>query len=83
MNQMTLQINTDFSFTFTEHPIQRLKDICTLFSGVHRTFSNTGHIWKLKASLKRTQKNEIIPCILSDHNKIARGILEHIQIHGD
>jgi hypothetical protein len=40
------------------------------FSAAHGTFSKIDHILEHKANLKKV---EIIPCILSDHNKIKLG----------
>jgi exonuclease III len=40
------------------------------FSAAHRTFSKIDHILGHKASLKKYEKIEIIPCILSDHNSV-------------
>jgi exonuclease III len=42
----------------------------TFFSAAHRTFSKKDHILRHKASLSKSKKKEIIPCILSDHNAI-------------
>jgi len=36
----------------------------------HGTFSNIGHIISHKTGLNRYMKTEIIPCILSDHNRL-------------
>jgi hypothetical protein len=43
---------------------------CTFFSAAHGTFSKIDHILRHKASLKKYNKIEIIPCILSDHSAI-------------
>jgi hypothetical protein len=40
----------------------------TFFSATHGTFSKIDHILRHKASLNKYKKNEITPCILSDHN---------------
>ena len=39
----------------------------TIFSAPHSIFSKTDHIIGHKTDLNRYKKNEIIPCILSDH----------------
>ena len=41
----------------------------TSFTAPHGTFSKTDHTIKHETSLKRYKKTEIIPCILSDHNR--------------
>jgi hypothetical protein len=51
----------------TFHPISTQY---TFFSAAHGTFSKIGHILGHKASLSKYKKQEIIPCILSDHNAI-------------
>jgi hypothetical protein len=40
----------------------------TFFSEPHGTFSKIDHIIGHKTSFNRYMKNEIIPCILSDHH---------------
>jgi endonuclease/exonuclease/phosphatase (EEP) superfamily protein YafD len=40
------------------------------FSAAHGTFSKIDHILGHKASLTKSKKTEIIPCILSDHNAL-------------
>jgi exonuclease III len=42
----------------------------TFFSALHGTFSKIDHILGHKVSLNKFKKIEIIPCILSDHNRI-------------
>jgi exonuclease III len=42
----------------------------TFFSAMYGTFSRTDHILGHKVSLGKCKKNEIIPCILSDHNRL-------------
>jgi exonuclease III len=59
MNQMYL---TDIYRTF--YP--KTKEY-TFFSVPHGTFSKIDHIIDHKTGLNRYKKNEIIPCILSDH----------------
>ena len=58
MNQMNL---IDIYITF--HP----KTKVYIFSAPHGTFSKTDHIIDYKGGPNRHKKNEIIPCILSDH----------------
>jgi endonuclease/exonuclease/phosphatase family metal-dependent hydrolase len=42
----------------------------TFFLGGHSMFSKIDHILGHKASLNKSKKIEITPCILSDHNTI-------------
>jgi hypothetical protein len=42
----------------------------TFFSAAHGTFSKIEHILGHKASLSKYKKIEMIPCILSDHNRL-------------
>jgi hypothetical protein len=42
----------------------------TIFSAPHGTFSKIGYILVHKTGLNRYKKNEIIPCILSDHQRL-------------
>jgi exonuclease III len=42
----------------------------TFFSAAHGTFSKIDHVLGHKANLKKYNKTEITPCILSDHNAI-------------
>jgi endonuclease/exonuclease/phosphatase family metal-dependent hydrolase len=42
----------------------------TFFSAAHTTFSELDHILGHKVSLNKYKKNEITPCMLSDHNAI-------------
>jgi hypothetical protein len=42
----------------------------TFFSAPHGTFSKIDHIMGQKTGLNRYKKSEIIPCILSDHNRL-------------
>jgi exonuclease III len=42
----------------------------TFFSAAHQIFSKIDHILGHKASLSKSKKTEIIPCILSDHNTL-------------
>jgi hypothetical protein len=62
MNLMDL---TDIYKTF--HP--QTKEY-TFFSAPHGTFSKTDHIIGHKITLNRLKKIEIIPCILSDHQRL-------------
>jgi hypothetical protein len=43
---------------------------CTFFSEPHGTFSKTDHIIGHQTCLNRYKNIEIIPCILSDHNRL-------------
>jgi exonuclease III len=43
----------------------------TFFSAPHGTFSKIDHIIGHKTGLNRYKKNEIIPCILSDHHRLS------------
>jgi hypothetical protein len=43
----------------------------TFFSALHSTFSKTDLIVGHKTSLNRYKKIEIIPCILSDHQRLG------------
>jgi hypothetical protein len=58
-----------------------------IFSAPHGTFSKTDHIIGHKTGLIRYKKNDIIPCILSDHHRL-RLVLntnknkEETHIHG-
>jgi hypothetical protein len=62
MNQMDLS-----DICRTLHP--KAKEY-TFFSAPHGTFSKTDHKIRHKAGLNRNKKNEIIPCILSDHHRL-------------
>ena len=62
MNQMDL---TDIYRTF--HP--KIKEY-TFYSAPYHMFSKTDHIIGHKTSLNRKKKIEIIPYILSDHDRI-------------
>jgi endonuclease/exonuclease/phosphatase family metal-dependent hydrolase len=42
----------------------------TFFSAAHRTFSKIDHILGHKETLSKYKKIEIMPCILSDHNRL-------------
>jgi hypothetical protein len=42
----------------------------TFFSAAHGIFYQTDHILGHKASLNKFKKTEIIPCIISDNNRI-------------
>jgi hypothetical protein len=42
----------------------------TFSTAAHKTFSKIGHILGHKPSLYKYNKIEIIPCMLSDHNRI-------------
>jgi exonuclease III len=42
----------------------------TFFSAAHGTLSKIDHILEHKASLNKFKKIKIIPCIISDHNRI-------------
>jgi hypothetical protein len=43
----------------------------SFFSAPHGTFSKTHHIIGHKTGLNRYKMTEIIPCILSDHNRLG------------
>jgi exonuclease III len=62
MNQRDL---TDIYRIF--HPPQKEY---TFFSASPASFSKTDHTVSHKASLNRSKKIEIMPCILSDHHKL-------------
>jgi exonuclease III len=42
----------------------------TFFSAAHRTFSKIDHILGHKETLSKYKNIEIMPCILSDHNRL-------------
>jgi hypothetical protein len=46
----------------------------TFFSAAHRTFSKIDQILEHKARLNKFMKIEIIPCIMSEHNRIKLDI---------
>jgi exonuclease III len=69
MNQMDL---TDIYRTF--HP--KSKEY-TFFSAPHGTFSKIDHITDHKTGLNKYKKIEIIPCTLSDHNKLRLILNSH------
>lgn len=43
---------------------------CALFSEAHDPVSKVDHILGDKARLNKYRKIEIIPCVVSDHNRI-------------
>jgi hypothetical protein len=67
------------------HPTDRQY---TFFSVTHGTFSKIGNILRHKASLNKFKKIEIMPCIISDYNKVKLDLnnkktTENVQTHGD
>jgi hypothetical protein len=62
MNQMDL---TDIYNTF----LPKTKEY-TFFSALHDTFSKTDYIINHKTGFTRYKKMEIIPCILSDYDRL-------------
>ena len=47
-----------------------LKTEYTFFSSAHGTFCRIGHILGHKTSLNKDKRNEVIPCITSDHDTV-------------
>ena len=50
----------------------------SLFLSAHGTFSRADHILGHKSGLNQYQKNEIIPCIVSDHNALKLELQEKV-----